>query len=126
MTPFDFINAINQTKDSSLIKQPNGEKDYKPFIINRGLAYFHDTVLQANEMNQRHWIPVDWQFSYLLNSVSKKKRFSKWSKTEKVSDLELIMQYYACNKRKAMTALSILSDEQLSIIRKAFDKGGRT
>jgi hypothetical protein len=127
MTPFDFINAICETKDRTLIEQPNGDKLYRKaaFIVNRGLAYHYDTVLQANEMNRLNWIPPDWQFSYLLNNITKKKRFSKWQKTEKNQDLDFVMQYYAYNKQKAMVALSILTEEQLSRIRKSFDKGGR-
>jgi hypothetical protein len=127
MSPFDFINAICESKDKSLIEQPDGLKNYRKsaFIVNRGLAYHYDTVLQANEMNRLNWIPPDWQFSYLLNNITKKKRFSKWQKTEKNQDLDFVMQYYAYNKQKAMVALSILNEEQLSRIRKSFDKGGK-
>lgn len=126
MTPFDFINAINLTKNEDLIKEPQGEKDYKAFIINRGLAYFPDTVLQANEMNRRHWTPKDWQFSYLLNSISKKKRFSKWAeKLPKNEDLDMIMQYYNYSKQKAISVLNILTPEQLDMIKQKLQKGGR-
>jgi NACalpha-BTF3-like transcription factor len=127
MTPFDFIKAISETKDKEIIKEPQADKDYKAFIINRGLAYFHDTVLHANEMNRHPWIPRDWQFSYLLNSITKKRRYSKWAdKTTKSEDLELVMQYYDYSKQKAMTALSILTDEQLAMIKKKLERGGKT
>lgn len=126
MTPFDFINAINQTKDANIIKEPQAEKDYKAFIINRGLAYFPDTVLQANEMNRRPWTPRDWQFSFLLNSITKKKRFSKWAeKLPKNEDLDLVMQYYDYSKQKAMAVLNLLTPEQLAMIKQKFEKGGR-
>lgn len=127
MTPFDFINAICDNKNKELIKEPQAEKDYKSFIINRGLAYFPDTVLHANQMNYHHAIPKDWQFSYLLNSITKKKRFSKWSKQDpKTENLEMIMQYYDYSKRKAMAVLDILTEEQLKMIKQKFEKGGRT
>jgi hypothetical protein len=126
MTPFDFINAICDNKNKDLIKEPQAEKDYNSFIINRGLAYFPDTVLQANEMNIHRAIPKDWQFSYLLNTITKKKRFSKWAeKVPKTDDLEMVMQYYDYSKRKAMTALEILTEEQLQLIKRKMDKGGR-
>lgn len=126
MTPFDFINAICDNKNKDLIKEPQAEKDYKAFIINRGLAYFPDTVLQANEMNLHHAIPKDWQFSYLLNTITKKKRFSKWAeKASKTDDLEMVMQYYDYSKRKAMVALELLTEEQLNMIKRKMDKGGR-
>lgn len=129
MTPFDFINAILK-KEADVIKEPQADKEYKKssFIINRGLAYHHDCVLQANEMNQRPQTPPEWQFTYLLNTTDKKRReYSKWEKkTPKTGDLDMIMSYYGYSKRKAMTALSILTDEQLRMIKQKFEKGGRT
>ena len=127
MTPFDFINAINSHK-ADIMEEPNAEKEYKKhaFIVNRGLAYFPDTVMQANNMNRNSHIPPDWQFSYLLNSITKSKRYSKWAeKTKTTDDMEMVMKYYDYNKRKAMTVLQILTEEQLTMIRKKFDKGGR-
>mgnify|MGYP000935935724 CR=1 FL=1 len=47
------------------------EKDYNSFIINRGLSYFVDTVLYANEMNLRHELNNRMQNDYLLNSIRK-------------------------------------------------------
>ena len=82
MTPFDFINAINLTKKNLFEEDPLAKKDYIPYIINRGLSYFPDTVLYANEMNLNSGIPEDWQFQFFLNSISKKKRFSKWHKKD--------------------------------------------
>lgn len=128
MTPFDFIGAVTEKKNTDIIKEPHATKEYKKlaFIINRGLAYFYDTVLYANEMNQRSNIPPEWQFSYLLNIITKKKRFSKWeSKLPKSDDLEMVMRYYGYSKRKAITALTVLTDEQLAMIKQKFEKGGR-
>jgi len=126
MTPFDFINAINFTKKDLLAEDPMAKKDYVPFIINRGLGYFPDTVLYANEMNRNSSIPVDWQFSFLLNSISKKKRFSKWAKKEaSTDDMKLVMEYYGYSREKARQILGILPDEQLSMIKEKLYKGGK-
>lgn len=127
LSPFDFINAIS-TKNADILKEPQAELQYKKsaFIVNRGLAYFPDTIMQANNMNLNSHIPPDWQFSYLLNSTTKSKRYSEWAKKLPASkDLELVMKYYDYSKRKAMAVLNILTDEQLDIIRKKFDKGGK-
>lgn len=127
LSPFDFINAISN-KNVEIMKEPQAELQYKKsaFIVNRGLAYFPDTIMQANNMNLNSHIPPDWQFSYLLNSTTKSKRFSKWAqKLPTSNDLELIMRYYDYNKRKAMAVLEILTEEQLATIRKKFEKGGK-
>ena len=125
MTPFDFINAINLTK-KNLFEDPQAEKDYLPFLMNRGLSYFPDTVLYANEMNRNSGIPKDWQFSFFLNTIPKKKRFSKWHKKDADSEsLILVKEYFGYSSEKALEALSILSDEQLAMIKEKLYKGGK-
>ena len=125
MTPFDFINAINLTK-KNLFEDPQAEKDYLPFLVNRGLSYFPDTVLYANEMNRNSGIPKDWQFSFFLNTILKKKRFRKWHKKDADSEsLILVKEYFGYSSEKALEALSILSDEQLAMIKEKLYKGGK-
>jgi hypothetical protein len=125
MTPFDFINAINLTK-KNLFEDPQASKDYKPFLVNRGLSYFPDTVLYANEMNRNAGIPEDWQFFFFLNTIPKKKRFSKWHKKDADTEsLTLVKEYFGYSSEKALEALSILSDDQLTMIKEKLYKGGK-
>ena len=126
MTPFDFINSINFDK-KNLFEDPQAEKDYVPFLVNRGLSYFPDTVFLANEMNRVGGAPKRWQFDFLLNSVSKRKRFSKWSKKDaSTDDLALVQEYYKYSKEKALDALSLLSKQQLDAIKHTMNKGGKS
>ncbi len=113
-TPFDFINAISHTKENIL---KDNEKDYNAFMINRGLSLFLDTIEKANDMNMNHHLDSKLQFEYLINKIRSRKRFSKWFKKEKDDDLKLVMEYYGYNVSKAKTTLSILSTDQLKIIR---------
>ena len=125
MSPFDFLNAINLTKKDLFAEDPLNKKDYAAFIVNRGLSYFPDTVLYANEMNRNSQIPVEWQFSFFLNSISKKKRFSKWSKKDAESeDFRLVKEYFGYSDKKAQDALNILSKDQLIMIKEKLYKGG--
>lgn len=125
MSPFDYINAINFTKQN-LFEDPQAHKDYNAWIVNKGLSYFPDTLLYANEMNRHYGIPKEWQFSFLLNSIAKKKRFSKWSKKDAISEsLRLVKEYYGYSNEKAKQALSVLSDEQLAMIEQKLYKGGK-
>jgi hypothetical protein len=125
MTPFDFINAINFTKQN-LFEDPLAPKDYVPFIVNRGLSYFPDTVLYANEMNRISGTPPEWQFSFFLNTITKKKRFSKWAKKEaETESLLFVKEYFGYSSEKAKEALNILSEEQLAIIKEKLYKGGK-
>lgn len=126
MTPFDFINAINTTKKDLFAEDPQAGKDYAPYLINRGLSYFHDTILYANEMNQRWGSHKDWQFHFLLNSIPKRKRFSKWfSKDSETESFRLVKEYFGYSDEKAKEALSVLTEEQLTMIKEKLFKGGR-
>jgi predicted RNA-binding protein with EMAP domain len=123
MSPFDILKAINETKED-VLQTEQDEKKYSSFIINRGLSFFLDTIFQANEMNQKHYLDARLQFDYLLNTVRQKKRYGKWLKAEKLKDLDLVREYYGFGNEKAKDALDILSDEQLAIIREKLHPGG--
>lgn len=125
MSPFDFINAINYSK-KNLFEEPQAEKDYNSYLINKGLSYFPDTILHANEMNQNYHIDKSWQFSYYINSISKKKRFSEWVKKDDITkSIQLVKEYYKYSSEKAKEALKVLSVEQLAMIEEKMYKGGK-
>ena len=123
ITPFDFINAISHTK-IDLMEQDNAESQYKPYVINKGLSFYPDTVIQANEMNSRPHIDKRMQFNFLINIIRSKKRYSKWLKPEKLNDLEVVQEYYGYSKEKARQVLPLLSDEQINYIKLRIKKGG--
>jgi hypothetical protein len=126
LSPFDFLNAINTTKVDVIKEDPLTEKDYSPFMVNRGLSYFPDTVMQANMMNQRFDARKKWQFQYFINTIAKKKRFSKWHKADVSKNLSLVMEYYGYSSEKASVALGLLTPEQLKCIEEKLDKGGKS
>ena len=125
--PFDYISAINTSKKNLMRGSNNdtiAEKEYSPFLTNRALSYFSDTIGYANELNLRHHADNLLQFEYLLNIVRPKKRFSKWVKKENDRDLSLVKEYYGYNNTKALQALSILTSDQLNSIKGKLEKGG--
>jgi len=124
MSPFDYIKEINYGKNNIMVDDI-AEKKYNGFMVNRGLSYFRDTVLMANEMNKNHHLDSRLQFDFLINIVRKKKRFSKWNKPEVASDLETIKEYYGYSNEKARTALKLLSPDQVMEIRKKVYRGGK-
>jgi len=120
VNPFDFTNSINQTKQDLMRGTANdklAEKSYSPFLTNRALSYHNDTVFYANEMNTRHFLDNLLQYDFLLNTVRPKKRFAKWSKKDKDSDVAIVREYYGYNELKARQALTILTDDQLNAIK---------
>jgi hypothetical protein len=124
MNVFTFVNAINFDK-SELFEDPQAEKDYVPFVVNRALSYFPDTILYANAMNLNQTAAKKWQFDFLKNSIPKRKRFSKWAKkTPHPQDLAAVQSYYKYSAEKALEAMSILSQEQIEYIRQQMGKGG--
>jgi hypothetical protein len=100
------------------------EKQYNSFIINRGLSYFNDTALIANEMNINHHLDNRLQFDFLINIIRKRKRFSKWFKPESNSDVEVVKEYYGYSNEKARQILTLLTKEQIEILKKKVYKGG--
>jgi uncharacterized protein YifN (PemK superfamily) len=124
ISPFDFINAIHYSKDN-LIVDDWSEKQYNPFIINKGLSYGADTVIPANEMNSRPHLDKKMQFAFLINSLRARKRFNKWIKADKIESIEVIKEYYGYSTEKARQVLPLLDESKLDYLRTKLIKGGR-
>jgi len=124
MNPFEFCNDINYGK-SNIMVDDVAEKAYNPFMVNRQLSYFQDTVLFANEMNVNSHLDNRLQFDFLINIVRKKKRFSKWAKAQKNDDVEVIKEYYGYSNNKARQVHSLLSSDQINDLKKKVYRGGK-
>lgn len=126
-SPFDYVNSINISKDNMMRGTENdelAEKGYEPFLANRSLSYFEDTIGMANEMNYRSFLDKKLQYEFLLNTIRKRKRFSKWIKPEKNDQVQLIQQFYGYSRRKAEEAFAILTNDQINEIENKLEKGG--
>ena len=124
MNPFEFVKAINNKKD--IIRDDLDEKSYLPYMINHSFSYFSDTVLLANEMNLNHHLDNKLQNDFFINTIRKNpKRFSKWNKVKHDGDFEAVKEYYGYSNEKTRSALSLLSTEEINIIKKKVDHGGR-
>ena len=120
----DWLNSINSTKEDLIKEDPDNIKQYPPFIINRCLSGHLDCVLFANEMNKYHFLDKDMQYSFYINIIRKKKRFTPWIRKDKIEDLEYVKNYYGYSDEKAYQALKILSKEQIEFIKQRFETGG--
>jgi hypothetical protein len=121
----DWLNSINFTKENLTEENPDIIKEYAPFIVNKCLSGQIDTILFANEMNINHHLDKDMQYSFYLNSLRKRKRFSPWLRKDKVTDLECVKQYYGYSNEKASQALKILSKDQIAFIKQRLEIGGK-
>ena len=124
----DYLNAINYSKVPMDKLDDDYEyvlKKYVPFIINKGMSYFPDSIMQSNNMNFFSGIDKRMHFDYLQHSTRKRKRFSKWMKKNVPSNLKLVKDYFGYSNAKAYEALDILTDEDLNNIREELNTGGR-
>lgn len=129
INPFDYTNSITQTKKNLIRDSENpelAEKQYSPFLTNRGLSYFPDTVMYANDMNMLPDLDNLPQYEYLLNSIRKNKRFSKWAKSSKDAIVMQLSEYYGCSVQKAKEISTVLTTEQIDLILQKLQKGGNT
>ena len=123
MKLFDIITHISADKTEKW--EEIEDKNYNAFMINKGLSYYSDCIMLANEMNLRWQLPKKMQYDFLFNVIEpKKKRFSKWANSKKDSQIELISKYYNISLRKAQNIYPLLSEDTLTEIEKVLDKGG--
>jgi hypothetical protein len=125
--PFDYVNSINQSKKNLMRNSENdklAEKDYSAFMVNKALSYFPDTILHANLVNQYHQLDNRPQYEFLLNSIRPKKRFAKWVKDAGDEDLDVVCEYYKCNRNIGREYLSLLTSDNINSMKKQLEKGG--
>ena len=120
----DWLNSINFSKKNLLEEDPSLIKEYVPFVINKCLSGEIDTIMYVNEMNINHHLDKDIQYSFYLNSLRKRKRYSPWIYKDKIEDLDCVKSYYGYSNEKAKQALRVLTKEQLNFIKSKIETGG--
>jgi len=121
----EWLNSINITKSNLIDEEPDLEKQYPSYIVNRCMSGHIDAILLANEMNKRPNLPKKLQYDFFLNSIRKRKRYSPWLRKEEIENLDFVKRYYGYSNEKAKQVLNILTREQLSFIRDRLETGGR-
>jgi hypothetical protein len=124
MDPFTFLNSINQNKKPLMDEDPLCEREYIPFLINRGLSYFVDTIGLANQMNQVPWLDKKIQFEYLRKTVRPRKRFSKWNKTVQDDRIDALKTLYGYSDTKAKQVVDLIKEEDWPVIFDQISQGG--
>ena len=126
-SPFEFVNAINGSKEDLFTTNGYGEKDYVRFIINRAFSYFPDTVMIANCANEYlNEVPARAHFNFYRAVVPQGRRFSKWAKGEATDTVALIMKHYNYSQQKAEEAERVLSREAIEELKRFYNTGGRS
>jgi len=120
----DWLNSINYSKKNLIDEDPDVEKKYPAYIINRCMSGHLDAIMYANEMNLYHNLSSKLQYDFLLNILRSKKRFSPWVKKEELKNLDYVKRYYGYSDEKAKQVLPLLSKEQLTFIQEKLERGG--
>ena len=122
----DYLRAINKTKEKLMDTDDKmWEKKYPPFIINKCLAPFSESIHLVNEMNIHHHLDSKLQFDFLLNSLRPRDRYTPWLKAKKIKNIEYVKEYYGYSNEKAKVALDVLDDDQIKTIKNSLSKGGK-
>lgn len=113
----DYLNSINFTKENVIQTSDSkgaAEKLYPSFVVNRSMSYFPECIFYANALNLAGNIDKVQHYEFLLYSIPKGKRFSKWGKVEKDEEVvSLIMNKYGYSRKRAKEVLPLMSKENI-------------
>ncbi len=123
VSPFDLAHDL--TSKERYDSEASEMKSYTKFLLNRTLSYHPDLIAYANEMNVHTDVSNKLHYDYMHHSIDKKRRSKKyWAKSKKYEHLEMVKEYFNYSTPKALSALSVLSDKDIEIIKKNMNKGG--
>lgn len=126
INPFDYVNAINYTKQDLFAQEKPSEVQYPRYIIDLAMSQYPDTVLFANEANAMQNVPSHAHFKFYLHLVDKKRRYAKWGKIEHDNKLDVIMRHYKYSREKALAVVDLFTDEQIQSLEQKQQYGGRS
>jgi len=116
---FSMINSLTYKKAYNF-----EEKDYNPFMVNRFMSFFPDTIIYANEMNICWQLPKKIQYDFYFNIVRSRFRSSEWFKTDKKeAHINNITRYFNVNINRAREMLTFLSEEDLKELNDFYNVG---
>ncbi len=119
-SPFDYVRAINA---KSAIDTSSLDKDYVPYIVNKAMSYYPDTIGVANLLNECWSMPKRAQFDVYMQAVRQKRRYTPWIKPDRSADIQIISDFYKYSRAKAEEALDILTSDQIAELKKLLKDG---
>ena len=118
------LNSINYDKKPLFDEDEQAVKFYQPFIVNKCLSYFTDTIFHSNAINCCPWLDKKQQIDFYRFSVRKKKRYSEWVKKEVEDNIDVIKQAFNYTDSKAVEVLNIIDSNSLDKLKKHLETGG--
>ncbi|URC15188.1 DNA polymerase clamp loader subunit [Paraglaciecola Antarctic GD virus 1] len=122
ISPFDFVKSINGKKRLS---EEDVQRFYDPFLTNRALSQFADSVAYAQCMNKYPNLPNEMQYDFLMSTVRKGNRYGKWAKNVEV-DVDMIIDIYQVSKVKAIAIMDRLTPDNILDLEFYYRKGGKS
>lgn len=92
---------------------------FNSFMLIKAFSNFQDTILLANELNRKPDIPDEMKWRFLKETVTKRKRYSKWFKSlEDEEPISLLAKYYDCSVNEMRKNISVMNKEKINEILK--------
>lgn len=119
LNPWTYIRSINEAGEPL-----DDLSAYSPFIVNRALGSFPDTLPYVQELNKRPDIPDELQYLFLFHVVVKRKRYAEWKRERKDEYIEELQELYPqYSKNKIEEFLMFVDEDTIKNILKS--KGGK-
>jgi hypothetical protein len=122
---FSILKDINLIKSYKLHKNPDFQKQYNEFMINRFFSMNPETVFEANFLNMYNKIPKHAKYLFLCDIIEKKDRFLKYIKADKESEdakmVKHIQDVYSVNKDIASDILKTIDEDEKKLIKQAYE-----
>lgn len=122
---FDILNDINGFQ-KDLRSNDGFTSAYEPFMINRYMSLYPDTIEVANTVNTTLSIldkEIQYHF-YLIMIKGRTKRFEKYEKSSISDNAKLISKYYNISINRAEEIVDLHTDDDISFMKEYFETGG--
>lgn len=117
--PFDFVNDINEGKK---YLWHGNENHYDPFLTLRALSQHVDTIMEAQELNERSLkefrISPKMHHDFLFHGVERGRRFGKWPKKQHIENLVSLATELEISEERAKEIIDFIPEDYFDRNRK--------
>jgi len=114
-----YMDALNYTKEEVFDENDT----YASFLVNRNFSYFPDTMLFAYEIAAyASYISDSMNYIYWINSIPKRKRYSKFGKTGVDKSVLAVSWMYNISKKKAEEYIQYMDESSINTILQEYSK----
>jgi hypothetical protein len=120
----EVLPSLTSDKENLLDLNPEEEKHYPAFMVNRAFSMGLETFMRAAIINQLGRLDNRLQYDYWFYGLPQKRVWNRWIKSSKESKgFQAVQKFFDYSDQKTLEVMRLLTDEEVADIIRQMNPG---